>query len=97
MKKPNNYDPTSLTAFQTLQTGGVHPSVALALGANVDALFEGEGGLLPSNVILDYVYGFVAYKSWRSNRGNDLMDDYRKTHYANILSIPLPHQMTPTT
>ena len=30
----------------------------------------------------------VLLKSWRSNRGNDLMDDYRKTHYANNPLIP---------
>ena len=74
-KKPENCDPTSLSALQTLQIGGVHPIVALAMGANVDALFQGEGGSLPSTVIMDCVYGVAAYKSWRRNRGNDLMDD----------------------
>ncbi len=38
----------------------------------------------PSAVILNYVYGVAAYNSWHSKRGNVLMGDYRKTHYANI-------------
>jgi len=80
LKEPTNYDPALLATLQN-----VHPSVALALGANVDALFQGEGGSPPSTVILDYVYGVAAYNSWRSNRGNvDVMGEYRKIHYANI-------------
>jgi hypothetical protein len=79
--EPVNYDPESLTVIQ--QIGTVPPSVALTLGANVDALFQGEGGSLPSTVILDYVYGVAAYKSWHSNRDDvDVMDEYHKKHYA---------------
>ncbi|KAH9966479.1 hypothetical protein BC827DRAFT_668182 [Russula dissimulans] len=72
LKRPENYDPTSLAALQALQNGGVDPSPALLVGAaytgtNVDALFQGEKGSLPSTVILDYVYGVAAYKSWHAN------------------------------
>ena len=91
MKKPESYDPTLLATLQTLQFGGVGPGIALALGANVDALFQGEGGSLPSTVILDYVYGVAAYKTWHSKRGDvfDIMNDYCENHYAQI--PPLPH------
>ncbi len=84
MKRPENYDPTSLAALQALQIGGVDPGVAFALGANVDALFQGEGGSLPSTVILDYVYGVAAYKPWHKCGGEHIMNDYHKTHYADI-------------
>jgi hypothetical protein len=89
LKEPRNYDPELLTAFQTLQIGPVPPSVAFYLGANVDALFEGEGGSLPSTVILNYVYGVAAYKFWHSNRGDvDVMDEYRQNYHADIPPFP---------
>ncbi|KAH9965207.1 hypothetical protein BC827DRAFT_1382322 [Russula dissimulans] len=89
LKKPQDYDPTLL---ETLQNGGVGPATALALGANVDALFRGKGGLLPSTVILDYVYGVAAYQSWQSNRGDvsNVMKAYRDKHYAQITPLPPP-------
>jgi hypothetical protein len=72
-----------LKAFR--QIGVVPPSVAVDLGANIDALFEGEGGSLSSTVILNYAYGIAAYKCWRSNRGIvDVMDVYRQQNYAHI-------------
>jgi hypothetical protein len=85
LKERKNIDPVSLRAVEILENAGVQLCVALALGvgANVDALFQGEGGSLPSTVILDYVYGVAAYKSWHSNRGDvDVMDEYHKKHYA---------------
>ncbi|KAI9450077.1 hypothetical protein F5148DRAFT_987257 [Russula earlei] len=85
-KEPKNYDPTTLAAY--LKIGPVYPCVALHFGANVDALFRGEGSSLPSTVILDCVYGVAAYKSWHSKSGGDgvleVMDQYRQNHYAQI-------------
>jgi hypothetical protein len=96
LKKPENYDPTLLATLQTLQVGDVDHSpallsgAALDVGANVDALFQGEGGLLPYTIILDYV-GVAAYKSWHSKHGDvfNVMNAYREKHYAQI--PPLPH------
>ncbi|KAH9983216.1 hypothetical protein BJV74DRAFT_894942 [Russula compacta] len=99
IKKLEYYDPTTLAALQTLQPGGVCPSLALATGANVDALFRGEGVPLPSTVILDYLYGIAAYKAWRSKRGDDLnqMKAYRNEHYAQIPKPSRPRERyTPT-
>jgi hypothetical protein len=75
-----------LQTLQGIDSGGAH----WALGANVDALFQAKGGSPPSTVILDYVYGAAAYTSWHSKRGHvfDVMNDYRKTHYADIPSLP---------
>ncbi|KAH9965169.1 hypothetical protein BC827DRAFT_1126222 [Russula dissimulans] len=83
LKKPQDYNPTLLA---TLQNGGIGPATALALGANVDALFQGEGGSLPSTVILDYAYGVAAYQTWRSERGDvsDAIRAYREAHYEKI-------------
>ena len=79
----------------TLQTGGGNLSAALlqsifAAGANVDALFQGDGVMLPSTVILDYVYGVAAYKTWHSNREGVpiIMNEYRKENYAKIPPLP---------
>jgi hypothetical protein len=57
---------------------------------NVDALFRGEGVLLPSTVILDYHYDIAAYKAWCSKRGNGFIQTkvYRKEHYARIPPPP---------
>ncbi|KAH9962045.1 hypothetical protein BJV74DRAFT_954505 [Russula compacta] len=89
LKKPGKYDPTTLAALQTLQTGGVHPNLALGTGANVDALFQGEGGSLPSTVILGYVYGVAAYNPVVATVVTFNGDyDCRKTHYANIPPLP---------
>jgi len=68
--------------------------MALAGGVNVDALFQGEGGSLPSPAILDYAYGVAAYKCWRSRMhvGNvgvpDVMNNYCNHHYAQIPALP---------
>jgi hypothetical protein len=76
------------------QFGAVGPGIAFSLGENVDALFQGEGGSLPSTVILNYVYGVAAYKSWHSKHSDafDVMSQYREKHYAQIqpLRRPLP-------
>ena len=59
-------------------------------GANVDVLFQGDRVMLPSTVILDYVYGVAAYKTWHSNREVPIvMNEYCKENYAQI--PPLPH------
>ena len=75
-----------MDALQAIQNAGIDPPPSMAHDAlqNVDALFLGEGVPLPSDFILDYIYGISTYKAWRSNRVNDLMDDYRKTHYTKI-------------
>jgi hypothetical protein len=97
MKRPRNYDPTSLGILQSLQNAGANPSHAFVVGAastgtNMDALFQGQGGSLPPTVILDYVYGVAAYKSWNSQRNIhqvlDVMDEYRDAHYARIPPLP---------
>ncbi|KAH9965165.1 hypothetical protein BC827DRAFT_1126603 [Russula dissimulans] len=85
LKKPMNYDPASLT---TLRNAGIEPSpyTAITLGANVDALFQGGEGSLPSTVILDYAYGVATYQTWQSERGDvsDVMRTYREAHYEGI-------------
>jgi hypothetical protein len=76
-----------LATIQTLQVGAVDPGVAFALGANIDALFQGKGGSPPSTVILDYIYGVAAYNAWQSKRDDnfdDIMNQYREKHYAQI-------------
>ena len=47
--------------------------------------------MLPSTVILDYVYSVATYTSWHSSCEDVLiiMNGYHKKHYAWIL--PLPH------
>jgi hypothetical protein len=85
LKEPEYYDPAFLATLQALE--GTNSRV-VHWGANVDARFQGEGGSPPSTVILDYVYGVAAYRSWRSQRGDAIMDDYRQTHYANITPLP---------
>jgi hypothetical protein len=84
LRKPHHYDPTLLQTYQTI--GDVPPVIAHHLGANVDALFQGEGGSLPSTVILDYAYGVAAYKTWntRGDDAFDVMNDFRKEHYEHI-------------
>jgi hypothetical protein len=74
----------SLAAY--LQIGPVSPRVASILGANVDALFQGDGDSPPSTVILDYVYGVAAYNAWESKRDGDfkVMKQYRDKHYKGI-------------
>ncbi|KAI0284833.1 hypothetical protein BC826DRAFT_919135 [Russula brevipes] len=92
LKKPDYYDPASLADYQTC--GNVPPHIALGCGANVDALFQGEGGSLPSSVILDYTYGVAAYKCWRSRMhvGNggvpEVINNYRSDHYSHIPPRP---------
>jgi hypothetical protein len=97
LKAPETYNAEFLAYLQTLQIGAVDPGFALALfsslaqaGGNVDAFFRGEGGSLPSTVILDYVYGVAAYKSWHSQRGDglDVVNQYREKHYAQIPRAP---------
>jgi len=95
LKKPQHYDPASLASCQALlQMGGVAPGVGVAPGANVDALFQGKGGSLPSPIILDYAYGVAAYKCWRSQEhvGNggvpEIINNYRNDHYATITPLP---------
>jgi len=92
LKKPNYYDPASLADYQT--RGNVRPGTALSEGANVDALFRGEEGSLPSPVILDYAYGVAAYKCWHSrvHVGNggipEVINNYRSDHYSHIPPLP---------
>ena len=78
--------------LQLNQRAGVAPPPLIAFHAlqNVDALFGGTGVQLPSTVILDYLYGIVAYKAWRSKRGDgfDQMKAYRNEHYAQIPLLP---------
>ncbi|KAI0294223.1 hypothetical protein BC826DRAFT_1013059 [Russula brevipes] len=80
LKKPQHYDPASLASPQM---GGVFPGVGVFPGANVDALFQGEGGSLPSPVILDYAYG-ACWERWRP----EIINNYRNDHYATIPPLP---------
>ena len=79
--------------FQAIQNAGRCPTSSTAHDAlqNVDALFGGDGEPLPSIVILDYLYGIVAYNAWRSKRndGFNLMETYRNRHYA-LIPLPAP-------
>ena len=84
----------TLEALETPLSATFMLVAAHSAGANVDALFQGqgEGDLLPSTVILDYVYGVAAYQSWHSKHGNvsTVMDAYHEKHYARIPPLPLP-------
>ncbi|KAI0284820.1 hypothetical protein BC826DRAFT_141817 [Russula brevipes] len=96
--KPEHYDPTSLAAH--LQTGRVNLGMALAGGANVDALFRGEGGSLPSPIILDYTYGIqmLAQPVHVGNVGvPDVINNYTIIIMHIFRHFPLPHQMTQMT
>jgi hypothetical protein len=86
LKEPE-IKPASSRAVELLENAGEEIPIDLALGVgrNVDALFDGEGAPLPSTVIVDYVYGVAAYKCWRSNI-NNVMHAYRNEHYASIKS-----------
>jgi hypothetical protein len=83
-----------LDVFQVIQDAGMVPPPSLAHDAlqNVDVLFGGTGVPLPSTVILDYIYGIIVYKAWRSKRGDgfDQMKAYRNEHYAHIPPPPRP-------
>ncbi|KAH9953559.1 hypothetical protein BGW80DRAFT_1192203 [Lactifluus volemus] len=89
LKGPHKYDPTLLATIQTLQVGAVDPGVAFALGANIDALFQGEGGSPPSTVILDYIYGVAAFNAWQKEHDGDFepMTQYREENYINITPL----------
>ena len=86
--KPRKYEPTKLEAY--LQIGSVSPGQALELGANVDVLFQGDGSLPPSTIILNYLYGVAAYATWQSKSDDvlNVMKQYRQTHYAQIPPPP---------
>jgi hypothetical protein len=92
LKKPAKYNPSLLAILQTLQGGDFDDALtgAIAWGANIDALFQGGGGSLPSTVILDYVYGVAAYTSWYGKRGDVsiVMNAYREKYYAQIPPLP---------
>ena len=68
------------------------PSIAHDALRNVDAQFGGNGALLPSTVILDYLYGIAAYNAWHSNCSDSFneMEAYRNQHYAQISPPPPP-------
>ena len=93
--KVENYDPRSLANLPNLGAQ-LSPLVVLvaayAAGANVEAVFQGQGerAPLPSTVILDYVYGVAAYQAWHSEHGDvsTVMDNYRREHYAQIQPLP---------
>jgi hypothetical protein len=95
LKKPEGYNlidlQRMLQTFQTLQPGVTHPATVLVdFGANVDALFQGDGGLLPPTVILDYFYGVAAYRLWK-NQGDDvvnIMNNFHQANYAHIPQVP---------
>ncbi|KAH9980904.1 hypothetical protein BGW80DRAFT_1267112 [Lactifluus volemus] len=74
-----------------------HPDFDLALfpslleaGANVDALFQGDGDSPPSTLILDYVYGVAAYNAWQSKFDGDfeVMKQYHDKHYKGLHTDP---------
>jgi hypothetical protein len=86
-----------LAYLQTLQIGSAHPDFDLALfpslleaGANVDALFQGDGDSPPSTLILDYVYGVAAYNAWQSKFDGDfeVMKQYHDKHYKGLHTDP---------
>jgi hypothetical protein len=88
LKEHKGYNPTSIGRIDQGLLDA-YPGIAFSLGANVDVLFEGDGNLPPSTVILDYVYGVAAYKTWRSKRDGDFepMTRYCKEHYTDITPL----------
>ena len=83
-------------AFQLIKNAGRVPPPSIAHDAlqNVDALFRGTAVPLPSTVILDYLYGIAAYKTWRSKRGDGFnrIKAYREEHYKKISPL---HSLPP--
>ncbi|KAG5640052.1 hypothetical protein DXG03_001515 [Asterophora parasitica] len=91
LKKPQIYDhPYSLFLRTTVTLHETPPTIAFDFGANVDALFQGEGTPLPHPVILDYFYGLAAYKCWRIGGENgsvpEVLSNYREAHYTRFPS-----------
>ena len=91
---PENYDRRSLENLPILEAL-LSPLAVLGAaynaGANIEAVFQGQGErALPSTVILDYVYGVAAYQAWHSEHGavSTIMGDYRREHYAQIPPLP---------
>jgi hypothetical protein len=76
-----------------LANTNVNPFAAFALGARMDAVFQGTGQWLPPNIILDYAYGVATYKCWRSDEVHDLMRRFHDNHYSNI---PVPPPSPPS-
>jgi hypothetical protein len=70
----------------------LHPFVAFGCGLNVDAQFQDaqfQGrSSLPPPVILDYIYGVAAYKTWNSRRAtldiHGVMERYHQEQYQDI-------------
>ncbi|KAH9159005.1 hypothetical protein EDB89DRAFT_1866729, partial [Lactarius sanguifluus] len=90
LQKPDDDDPAFLESLTTASVRKPRPFAAFAVGAHVDAMFRGTGRSPPSAVILDYVYGIAAYRSWSSlgpGGIHDIMDTYRRQNYAH-----LPHE-----
>ncbi|KAI9454441.1 hypothetical protein F5148DRAFT_428034 [Russula earlei] len=81
LKKPDNYDPITLEA--NCRLGPVPPDRAFTYGANIDALFQGEGRSLPSTTILDYFYGIAAYKYWHSGVSTAIVE-HRQNYRAQL-------------
>ncbi|KAI9458110.1 hypothetical protein F5148DRAFT_1151058 [Russula earlei] len=81
LKKPDNYDPIMLEA--NCRMGPVPPDRAFTCGANIDALFQGEGRSLLSTTILDYFYGIAAYKYWHSGVPTAIVE-HRQNYHAQL-------------
>ena len=81
-------------------------STMYSAGLSVDALFKeasseetmesAEEISLPSEVILDYMYGVAAYNLWKSGQDGDesheIMEEYYTAHYQ---TLPIPDPSPP--
>lgn len=84
---PTHYNPVYAAAIAGLSQS-FDPFIAFGLGLSVDALFQ-DTNLLPPAVILDYVYGVVAYNHWKSRHVvHSVMENYHQEHYINIPPLP---------
>ncbi len=82
LKAPANFDPTRLSA---LLAASMPPNILFPAGANLDILFQGTGNSPPSVVILDYMYGVAAFKSWGKETSRKMLETYYESHYKPLL------------
>ncbi|KAH9072331.1 hypothetical protein EDB83DRAFT_216548 [Lactarius deliciosus] len=89
LMKPQEDSPDMLEALKDWVQQ--RPSIAFAMGAHVDAFFNGTDRSLPlpHDIVLDYMYGVAAYTRWKSTADiHHVMKSYYEEHYANIPALP---------
>ena len=88
LREPANFDPNRLSALLGMS---MPPTILFPAGANLDIRFRGTGTPLPSDLILDYVYGIAAFKCWGIEGSREMLQTYYESHYKPVLLTPNPH------